>query len=72
MMPRKADPERSKAFEIYKEHQGSVDLVDIAEQLNRPPGTIRGWKNKDRWDEKLNGTFQKKIRNVPKKSSKKN
>jgi phage terminase small subunit len=67
MMPRKADPERNKAFEIYKKHQSNIDLVEIAKQLNRPPGTIRGWKNKDNWDGQLNGTFQKKKRNAPKK-----
>ncbi|WP_407314644.1 phage terminase small subunit-related protein [Desulfosporosinus sp. SB140] len=33
-------------------------MVEIASQLNLPSGTIRGWKNKDKWDEQLNGTFQ--------------
>lgn len=58
-MPRKADPERIRAFEIYREHQGNIDLVEIAKKLGRPSGTIRGWKNKDQWDEKLFGTLQK-------------
>lgn len=44
VMPRKADPDRKKAFEIYKESRGNTDLVEIAKQLNRPPGNIRGWK----------------------------
>lgn len=35
-----------KAFEIYKEHAGNIDLVEIASQLNISPGTIRGWKSK--------------------------
>ena len=70
-MPRKADPDRKKAFEIYKESRGNTDLVEIAKQLNRPPGTIRGWKKKDNWDGQINGTFQKNKRNVPKKGSKK-
>lgn len=59
-MPRQRSPSRDKAFEIYKDHKGNIDLVKIAETLNFSPGTIRGWKNKDQWDNKLNGTFQKK------------
>lgn len=58
-MARARNPDRDKAFEIYKKHDGKIELVQIAEMLNRPPGTIRGWKNKDKWDDKLNGTFQK-------------
>jgi Phage terminase, small subunit len=58
-MPRQRSPNRDKAFEIYKENDGNIDLVKIAEILNLSPGTIRGWKNKDKWDSKLNGTLQK-------------
>ena len=70
-MPRARDPNRDKAFEIYKKHNGNIDLVEIASQLDMPDGTIRGWKSKDKWDNKLgierNGTEQKKERNVPQK-----
>lgn len=58
-MARARNPDRDKAFEIYKKHGGKIELVQIAEMLNRPPGTIRGWKNKDNWEERLSGTFQK-------------
>ncbi len=58
-MPRARSPDRDKAFEIYKQHDGKIDLIKIAEILNLPPGTIRGWKNKDCWEQQLNGTFQK-------------
>lgn len=58
-MPRVRDPNRDKAFKIYKEHNGNIDLVEIASQLNLPNGTIRGWKSKDKWDDKMNGTLQK-------------
>lgn len=58
-MPRARDPNREKAFELYREHNGNIDLVEIASQLNISPGTIRGWKSKDRWDGVLNGTLQK-------------
>ena len=66
-MARVRSPNRDKAFEIYKESNGSVDLVEIAKILNISPGTVRGWKNKDAWEEKLNGTFQ-----INKERSKKN
>ena len=58
-MPRARDPNRNKAFEIYKQHDGKIDLVEIASQLNLSPGTIRGWKSKDKWESILNGTLQK-------------
>jgi uncharacterized protein YjcR len=58
-VPRARDPNRNKAFEIYKQHDGKIDLVEIASQLNLSPGTIRGWKSKDKWESLLNGTLQK-------------
>ena len=58
-MPRARDPNREQAFEIDKESVGMIDLVEIASQLNLSPGTIRGWKSKDKWDSKLNGALQK-------------
>lgn len=58
-MARVRSPNRDKAFEIYKEHNGNVDLVEIADILNISSGTVRGWKNKDNWEEKINGTLQK-------------
>ena len=70
-MPRIRDPNRDKSFEIYKANNGNIDLVEIASQLNVPPGTIRGWKAKDHWEQQLNelnGTLQKE-RNVPKGKS---
>lgn len=63
-MPRARDPNRDKAYEIYKEHNALIDLVEIASQLNVPPGSVRGWKNKDRWDDQMNGTFQSKVQAV--------
>jgi len=58
-LPRARDPNRDKAFEIYKKHNGDIDLVEIASQLRVPHGTVRGWKSKDKWEQKLNGTFHK-------------
>ena len=68
-MPRARDPNREQAFEIYKESVGMIDLVEIASQLNLSPGTIRGWKSKDKWDSKLNGALQKNTeRSKPKRA----
>lgn len=79
-MSKKTDRQRAK--EIYLKSNGAIALVDIAEQLDRPPGTIRGWKAKDKWDDNLSGTPQterstkkaersKAKRNAPKKKAKK-
>lgn len=59
-MPRARDPNRARAFEIYKDKNGKIDLIEIASQLNISAGTVRGWKSKDNWDGTLNGTLQKK------------
>ncbi|WGZ48095.1 terminase small subunit [Clostridium botulinum] len=71
-MSRVRSPDRDRAFEIYKEHKGNIDLVKIAEILDIPAGTIRGWKNKDKWEYKLNGTFQKNSKKNTERSNKKN
>lgn len=66
-MPRARDPNRDKAFELYKKHKGNIDLVEIASQLNVSAGTVRGWKSKDKWDDKVNGTLQKNTERSEKK-----
>ena len=60
-MPRARDPNRNKAFQIYMDVGGKIDLVEIASQLNTSAGTVRGWKSKDKWEEQLNGTLQTKV-----------
>lgn len=69
-MPRARNPNRDKAFEIYKKHNGEIDLVEIASQLNISAGTVRGWKSKDKWNQKLNGTFQKNTERSKRKNRK--
>ena len=59
-MPRVRDPNRDKAFRIYMDAGGKIDLVEIASQLNLSGGTVRGWKSKDKWEEQLNGTLRTK------------
>lgn len=44
-------------------------LVDIAEALGLPEGTVRSWKNRYKWDSNSNATLQKKKRNVAKEKN---
>jgi phage terminase small subunit len=48
---------REQAFALYAEHHGAIKIKEIASQISLPDGTVRGWKSKDKWDEKINGTF---------------
>lgn len=59
-MGRARDPNRDKAFEIYSENNGNIELIEIAERLGVSAGTVRGWKSKDKWEPKVKGTLQKK------------
>ena len=59
-MPRVRDLNRKKAFELYQNANGNIDLIEIADKLKVSSGTVRGWKSKDQWEQKLNEAFQKK------------
>ena len=63
-MPRSPDNRIEEAFELYKK---GFKLVEIARQLNIPEGTIRCWKKRYKWDERINATLQKNKRNVANK-----
>ena len=52
----KKNPLADKACELYK---GGMKLVDIADQLGKPEGTIRTWKNRYKWGSSDTETFQK-------------
>ena len=66
-MARARDPNRDKAFEIYKQHEGNITNRAIAEMLGVPEKTIGSWKSKskDNWDAKLNGVLQSNERSTP-------
>lgn len=66
-MARVRSPNRDKAFEIYKQHNGNIANREIAKILNISEKTISGWKVKDKWNEEINGVLQKEIRSTPKK-----
>lgn len=46
-MAAKKNPLADEAYKLYK---GGMKLVDIADQLGKPEGTIRRWKNTYNWD----------------------
>lgn len=46
-------------------------LIEIAEALEIPEGTVRSWKNRYHWEEKDNATLQKNKCNVAKKNKEK-
>ncbi len=46
-MAAKKNPLADEAYELYKD---GMKLVDIADQLGKPEGTIRRWKNTYDWD----------------------
>lgn len=52
-MSKARSPNRDKAFDIYKEHNGNIKPKEIAEMLNESASNISSWKNKDRWSEKV-------------------
>ena len=52
-MGRQPDERREKAWKMFKRSKGEKSLTDIATALNVPSPTVRGWKYKDKWEEKL-------------------
>nr|DAY89270.1 MAG TPA: terminase small subunit [Caudoviricetes sp.] len=52
-MARLRNPNRDKAFEIYKEKNGEITPREIAKILDEKINNINSWKNKDRWNEIL-------------------
>ncbi|MDU5492442.1 MAG: terminase small subunit [Clostridium perfringens] len=70
-MARARSPNRDKAFEIYKNHNGNIANREIARTLGISEKTISGWKAKDNWNDKLNGVLQKDLRSTPKENNNK-
>lgn len=70
-MARARSPNRDKAFEIYKNHNGNIANREIARTLGISEKTISGWKAKDNWNDKLNGVLQTDLRSTPKEKRKK-
>ncbi|MDZ4541626.1 phage terminase small subunit [Bacillus cereus] len=73
-MARQRSPDRNKAYEIFKEHNGEITNRKIAELLSTSEKTVSektvgGWKSKDGWIDKLNGVLHKNERSTPKKDT---
>lgn len=67
-MPRKTDAKIEQAKTLYLDGK---KLIDIANALEVPEGTVRSWKNRYKWDGDPNATLQKNKCNVAKEKKKK-
>lgn len=63
-MARKRNPNRDKAFELYKSKDGNISPKLLAEELKESAANIRTWKNQDKWEEQLG--IKKNGRGAPK------
>lgn len=63
-MPKEKDKRADEAFELYRQ---GLKLIEIANRLDIPEGTIRSWKNRYKW----NATLQTGECNVAKAEKKK-
>ncbi|EOP28237.1 terminase [Bacillus sp. 8YEL33] len=73
-MARQRSPDRNKAYEIFKEHNGDITNRKISELLSTSEKTVSektvgGWKSKDGWIDQLNGVLHKNERSTPKKDT---
>jgi phage terminase small subunit len=53
-VPRPRSPNRDKAFEIFKEHNGNISNKEIARILNEKLVNINNWRTQDKWAKRLN------------------
>lgn len=53
-MPRKKNPKRLEAFEIFKANHGKITIKEIAKRINEKPRNITYWKQIDQWNIKYN------------------
>ncbi len=49
MLPRARNPNRDKAFEIYRQHNGKITNREIAAQLGEDEKVVAVWKGRDNW-----------------------
>lgn len=75
-MARVRSPARDEAFEIYKKHNRNISNREIANIVNEDEKKIAVWKQRDKWNDKINSVIQQKkkcctTKENNKKSSKK-
>lgn len=58
-MARVRSPNRDKAFEIYKEHNGNITNREIASIIGEDEKKVAVWKQRDKWNNNLNVVQQK-------------
>ncbi|MDM5036166.1 phage terminase small subunit [Bacillus cereus] len=73
-MARQRSPDRDKAYQLFKEHNGDITNRKIAELLSTSERTVSektvgGWKTKDKWVQQLNGVLHKNEQSTPKKDA---
>lgn len=54
-MGRQRSPNRDKAFEIYKDHNGKITSKEIADLLGEKVNNINVWRSTDKWKDQLFG-----------------
>lgn len=70
-MARVRSPNRDKALEIYKAHNGNIANREIAKILEEDEKVIAVWKSRDKWNENINVVQQSIKSCTTKKNSKK-
>lgn len=53
-LSRQRSPNSKKAEKDYLKSNGIIKLVDLAKKYNVSPGTVRSWKSRYKWDDKIN------------------
>lgn len=66
-MPRPRDPNRDRAYEIWRAHSGNITNRQIAEQLGVNEKVIAVWKQRDKW---TNGNVVQQTSKTTKKTTK--
>lgn len=63
-MARTKSPNREKAFEIYREHEGNISSKEIADLLAEKINNINSWRIKDNWKNYKKGGAPKGNKNA--------
>jgi len=63
-MARAKSPNREKAFEIFREHDGKITSQEIADLLGEKINNINSWRVKDKWKDCKKGGAPKGNKNA--------
>lgn len=59
-MARQRNANRDISFNIYRENKAEISTEEIAIITNEKHATIKSWKSRDKWDEKIFGVTPKR------------